>query len=121
MRRISENVFGIWVNRFRVFTSTMAIHPDKAVDVMLATLVLHNMLHSKSAESYMPDIAIDIEASDGSVTGGSWRSDNNIDFTRSLPATMSNRATTSAQNIREKFADHFYGPGQIPWQWNIVV
>ena len=63
----------------------------------------------------MPDIAIDIEASDGSVTGGScWRNDNIIDFTRSLPATMSNRATTSGQNVREKFADHFYGPGQIP-------
>ena len=93
----------------------MAIHPDKAVDVTLATLVLHNMLHSKSAESYMPDIAINIEASDGSVTGGSWRNDNSIDFTRSLPAT------NSEQDVCETFADHFYGHGQIPWQWNIVV
>ena len=78
------------------------------MDVTLASLVLHNILRSRSAESYMPDIPIDIEASDGSVTGGSWRSDNNIDYTQSLPATMSNRTTTSAQNIRKKFADHFY-------------
>ena len=97
MRRIRENVFGIWVNRFRVFTSTMALHPDKAVGVTLATLVLHNMLRNKSAESYMPDIAIDIEASDGSVTGGSWRNNNSIDFTRSLPAHMSNRYNFSTK------------------------
>ena len=32
MRPVSENVFDIWGNTFRFFTTTMALEPDKAVD-----------------------------------------------------------------------------------------
>ena len=41
MRRVSENVFGIWGNTFRVFTMTMGLEPDKAVAITLATVALH--------------------------------------------------------------------------------
>ena len=44
MRRVSENVFGIWGNTFRVFTTPMALEPEKAVAITLATVALHNML-----------------------------------------------------------------------------
>ena len=44
MRQVSENVFGIWGNTFRVFTTPMALEPEKAVVITLATVALHNML-----------------------------------------------------------------------------
>ena len=40
MRRISENVFGIWRSRFRVFTTAMALSPEKAVTITLATVAI---------------------------------------------------------------------------------
>ena len=58
-RRISENTFGIWVNRFRVFYSRMCISPEKATYVTLATIALHNMLRIKSRDSYTPPGYID--------------------------------------------------------------
>lgn len=122
VRRISENVFGIWANRFRVFTTTMALEPNKAVDVTLATIVLHNFLRSKSKESYTGQGAVDLENDNGDVVQGDWRKDpENINFMRSLPVTKSNRASLSADRVRNVLADHFYGPGQIPWQWKVLL
>ena len=120
MRRISENVFGIWGNTFRVFTTTMALEPKKAVDITLATIALHNMLRVESREKYTADGYLDTEEADGNVISGSWRADE-IDFTISLPKNKSNRASVSAERARNLLADHFYGPGEIPWQWNVLV
>ena len=60
-RRVTENAFGILTNRFRVFTTKMYLHPDKTTTITLASLVLHNMLHQLSQESYTPDGFIDME------------------------------------------------------------
>ena len=120
MRRISENVFGIWGNTFRVFTTTMALEPKKAIDITLATIALHNMLRVESREKYTADGYIDTEEEDGKVTSGDWRTDA-VDFTISLPKNKSNRASASAERTRNLLADHFYGPGEIPWQWNMLV
>ena len=119
MRRISENVFGIWSNRFRVFTTSVALAPDKAKDITMATIVLHNMLRSKSKDSYTPEGSLDQETATGVIQLGDWR-DEGTSFATSLPKTKSNRASNSAEKIRETLADHFYGPGQIPWQWKIL-
>ena len=120
MRRISENVFGIWGNTFRVFTTTMALEPKKAIDITLATIALHNMLRVESREKYTADGYIDTEEEDGKVTSGDWRTDA-VDFTISLPKNKSNRASASAERTRNLLADHSYGPGEIPWQWNMLV
>ena len=120
MRRISENVFGIWGNTFRVFTITMALEPNKTVDITLATVALHNMLRMESREKYTADGYLDTEKDDGNVISGSWRTDA-VDFTTSLPNTKSNRASVSAEDTRYLLADHFYGPGEVPWQWNVLV
>ena len=119
MRRISENVFGIWSNRFRVFTTSIALAPDKAKDITMATVVLHNMLRSKSKDSYTPEGSLDQETATGAIQLGDWRNES-TSFATSLPKTKSNRASKSAEKIREILADHFYGPGQIPWQWKIL-
>ena len=120
-RRISENTFGIWVNRFRVFTTKMVLSPEKATIITLATLALHNMLRDISADTYTPDGFIDMETDDGEVQLGSWREESLIDFVlHDLPVNKSNRASASAEYVREVFADHFYGPGQVPWQWKMI-
>eukprot|EP00794_Sanderia_malayensis_P011517 gene11517-biopygen9187 len=122
VRRLSENVFGIWANRFRVFTTTMALDPDKAVDVTLATIVLHNFLRNKSKDTYTGNGVLDEEGVDGDVVPGDWREDpDNLTFLQALPATKNKRASLSATQVREALADHFYGPGQIPWQWQLLV
>ena len=44
MQRISENCFGIIVNRWRVFRAPILLPPDTVVDLILVALVLHNFL-----------------------------------------------------------------------------
>ena len=84
IRRISENVFGIWGNTFRVFTTTMALEPNKAVDITLATIALHNMLRMEIREKYTADGYLDTENEEGNVISGDWRIDAG-DFTKPLP------------------------------------
>ena len=120
MRRISENVFGIWGSRFRVFTTTMELTPDKAVIITLATLALHNMLRVKGQESYLEENALDVENEDGSIEAGSWRA-TNTSHVQDIPKGRRNHPKMSAEKIRDAFADHFYGSGAIPWQWNVLL
>ena len=120
MRRVSENVFRIWGNTFRVFTTAMALKPEKVVFTTLAIVAPHNMLRLESKESYTFDGLLDAEGDDGNIIRGEWRSDAS-NFTKSLPMNKSKRASVSAERIRNIFADHFYGVGQIPWQWNVLI
>ena len=70
MRRISENVFGIWGNTFLIFITTMALEPNKAVNITLATIALHNMLRMESREKYTADGYLDPENEEGNVISG---------------------------------------------------
>ena len=110
----------VWGNTFHVFTTTMALEQEKTVVITLATVVLHNMSRMDSNESYTFDGLLDAEGDDGNVIRGEWRSDAS-NFTKSLSMNKSNRASVSAERIRNIFADYFYGVGQIPWQWNFLV
>lgn len=123
MRRIVENAFGILANRFRVFITKIYLNPDKATTITLAALVLHNMLRDLSPDSYTPEGFIDEEDEEtGIVTHGTWRQQDlrNAAF-RDLQSDRSScRSTHTGSYIREVFADHFFGPGQIPWQWKMI-
>ena len=120
MRRISENVFRIWASRFRVFTTPMGLAPDKAVTITLATIDLHNMLRTKAREVYTNENALDKENQDRSIKIESWRT-SNISHLQNMPKSKQNHSKKSAESIRDAFADHFYGPRQIPWQWNVLL
>ena len=39
---------------------------------------------------------------------------------RSLPKSNTRKATNHAQHIKDAFANHFWKPGQIFWQWKIT-
>lgn len=74
-RRVSENAFGILAARFRVLHTMMCLDPRKARNVVLACCTLHNMLLSKSSQSYCPVGSIDYEDENGKVIPVSWRRD----------------------------------------------
>ena len=83
-------------NTFRVFTTIVALEPEKAVVITLATVTLHNMLRMESKESYTFDRLLDAEGDDGNIIRGEWRGDAR-NFTKSLPMNKSNRASVSAE------------------------
>ena len=62
-RRVSENCFGILMNR----------HPDTVILILTASIVLHNMLRTKSSDSYTPPAFANELLPDGTLTNGSRR------------------------------------------------
>ena len=119
-RRLSENVFGIWGSRFRIFQSTICLNPEVAVKVVLATIVLHNYLRM-SSDTYTPKGSIDEEGDSGCVTHGEWRNVPNSETVSSLGRLGGNRPTKSVEEIRDTLCRHFCGAGQVPWQWKKLV
>eukprot|EP00795_Rhopilema_esculentum_P017072 gene17072-8590_t len=62
------------------------------------------------------------EVVDDNVIDGQWREGNTGSFLEPLPARLKgNKPKVSAEKIREIFAEHFYGPGEVPWQWKCLV
>ena len=75
-RRVTENAFGIWVNRFRIFTVRNNLNEDNAQSAILATVALHNMLRKQSARFYTPQGFCDtVDMVTGEITEGAWRSE----------------------------------------------
>jgi hypothetical protein len=105
-RRVSENAFGILVNVFGIFRTTIDLHPDSCIKLVLASVVLHNMLRTKS-DSYK-------QGTDEIVEDGL----DEIPLLSLEPRRSSNSSTLTGKSIREHYADYFYGPGAVPWQWN---
>ena len=117
-RRDSENGFGILSSRFRIFHTTIDLHPDLATIVVNATVALHNMLCLKSKNTYNPPGFADQISTVGVVTDGEWRNEDTLTALDHLPPT---NCTLNATQVREKFADYFCGPGQVDWQWNVLL
>lgn len=109
MRRISENAFGIIVNRWRVFRAPINLQPDKVTKITLAALTLHNYLLSESqTESSGHSADAEDLAQKGEVTHGSW-----LDFS----PRCSNNHTSEAKSIREEYKNFFSNEGAVQWQW----
>ena len=66
-RRTSENAFGIWSNRFRLFATSASLTREKAEIAVMASLALHNLLRTKSRESYTPIRGVDFENGTGEI------------------------------------------------------
>ena len=77
VRRVVENAFGILANRFRIFS--IAVVPETAVKIVLASCVLHNFLRTESPHRYTPTGTCDIESiENGQIRPGEWRNEKNI-------------------------------------------
>ena len=67
-RRISENVFGILANRWRVFRKAFLLEPEKVKVIPYPVLILHNFLRSESTTGKIYDGC-------GTVIPGDWIKD----------------------------------------------
>lgn len=120
-RRISENAFGILSSRFRVFSTVMCAKPESAIKIVLCAITLHNFLRSRVPERYIPTGALDTEHSNGVVTEGSWRREIATTPFASVPNSRKGRQPRKAEEMREQLCDYLNGPGQVPWQWNVLI
>ena len=85
----------------------------------MANLALHNMLRTKSTESYTPVGFIDSETNDG-IIEGTWR-EGTAPNLPPLEDMRYGRTSLAGKDIRRKLCEYFNGPDQIPWQRDILV
>lgn len=64
-RRVTGNVTGIWIDRYKIFADRPELTPDKASVVVMTTLKLHNLLRSNLRGSYTPKGSVDEIKSNG--------------------------------------------------------
>ena len=67
-RRISENLFGILANRWRIFFTTINLEPKHVENIVLSALALHNMRIKNPA--YLPGNLADTLLEDGEALEG---------------------------------------------------
>ena len=119
-RRISENLFRILANRWRVFYTMIPLSPKRVENIILTALALHNMLckSTSSRNAYRPSTLVDSYDDHGNLVEGDWRSEKNSDFFYPLkvPNTGHN-PSLSAKLTRDTFKDYFMNEGADYWQW----
>ena len=73
-RRISQNLFGILANKWRVFQQTLNLSPQKALSITLRALVLQNLLRSSNSKNIytLPGYVHSFD-SEGQLVQGHWR------------------------------------------------
>lgn len=102
-RRVSENAFGIWVQKFRIYNRRIKMSAEHVDKVILATCCLHNFL--------LYDEIGTIGHSD----------DNDLDAVNDLDNVGGACSVQEAMNVREKFRSYFVSPaGTVPWQRDMV-
>uniref|UniRef100_A0A914WM27 DDE Tnp4 domain-containing protein n=1 Tax=Plectus sambesii TaxID=2011161 RepID=A0A914WM27_9BILA len=127
-RRISENTFGVLVNRWRLFRGELIGTPASCRRRIHACLILHNYVRSFDSSvhpylRYIPPGFVDREEDDDegirTVVPGEWRSSGVAP--RSAPGGAHN-FKASALKIRDHFANYFESPsGSVPWQLKMVL
>lgn len=116
-RRIVENVFGIMAAVFRVFRKPMPLEPEKASLITMTCVLLHNFLRKSriSSSSYTPPGTFDSEQY-GELIPGSWRNQENTAYFMLLKK-QPRKASSTAKEVREKFAAYFQSNhGRLDWQ-----
>ena len=70
-RRISENLFGILANRWRIFSTTINLEPKHIENIVFSALELHSMFIKNPA--YRSGNLADTLLEDGEVLEEKWR------------------------------------------------
>ena len=119
VRRLSENLFGILANRWRVFTSAIMLSPEKIETLAMAALVLHNYLRSTTSKSCYCPVGLVDNQENGSLVPGRWREESPSESF--LPLAVSRRGHNPSKNakcVRDTFKEYFFAEGSVDWQWN---
>ena len=118
--RISECLFGILFNRWKIFFTIINLEPKYVEDVIFTALILHNMLikSPNSVNVYRPSSFADTILKDGEISEGEWRANliPNSFYSLQVPRTGHN-ASLYAKSVKETFMDYFVNDGAVELQW----
>uniref|UniRef100_A0A6P7H0I9 Uncharacterized protein LOC114345333 n=1 Tax=Diabrotica virgifera virgifera TaxID=50390 RepID=A0A6P7H0I9_DIAVI len=119
-RRISENAFGILVERFRIFEKPIPVKVETTEWIIKATCALHNWLRKTTSRTYFPTGCVDIEdIENGTVIPGDWRA-HKFDGIVSLRNVGSNNHSKNAARKRDLYAEKFVTTEAVPWLWKMI-
>ena len=118
-RQISENVFGILANRWRVFLKLFLLKPERVKVITYLVLILDNFLRSESTngKTCIPPNLVDFEDGCGIVISGDWRKDVPSGTWLDLEPSSSRNSSRQAKDITEKPKHFFMNEESVPWQW----
>jgi hypothetical protein len=112
-RRIVENAFGILVNRFQVFLSTMRQEPQTVTEIVRACCCLHNLMRTRYPGLQIA--AVDAEDDQHQLIPGAWRREHG-----NLPDVAQALRTNPAVQAKQQrlVLKHYYSSpaGAVPWQ-----
>lgn len=117
-RRISENVFGILVSRFRLFLGTIHMLPRRIKKVVMAAITLHNILRCRNPRRYIPACDVDQENMDGTVRRGQWRQ--NPKNMTDMDICKQRNPTVESKKIRQHYTTYFTHYDPVPWQDRVL-
>ena len=101
-RRVSENAFGILINRFRVLSHAIHLHPNTVTDVAESCLALHNFLRTERDVRY--------NSRDPTRETVNWPLERPVFYT-------GNNSAEKARRVRDELRMFFWNEGQVPFQW----
>ena len=117
-RRVAENAFGILVQKFRIFLTTIEATPDHVQMMVSACACMHNYLRERIGNGYIPPESIDREDDQHNLILGEWRRDVTLEGLRI--GTHRNQSI-EAKTWRDQLKDYFVSEaGSVPWQWRLV-
>ena len=119
-RRTVENAFGILTQVFRIFFTTIEVEPWLTKLVTVACCILHNLLRTKSRDSYTPNVFVDAVADDGEIIDGRWRNATQSQLLFPLQPVQGRKAPYEAEEIRDYLREYFQGNGSVSWQYKQV-
>ncbi|KAM7294246.1 hypothetical protein ISCGN_023763 [Ixodes scapularis] len=123
-RRTSENAFGVLANRWQIFRSPLRHNPNRAIDIVLATVALHNFLRARrtTRQLYTPPDSLDAEnILSGTVRNGSWREGVTPAGAMRQFRRGGSNSSDDAKAVRELYTRYFVNEGQVSWQWRMVA
>lgn len=118
-RRVVENAFGILAARFRVFHTAIHLDSSRAVSVVMAACVLHNLLRLRR-KGELVDEGDSEDPVTHEVIPGLWHSTPHpLEPLVHKPA--GNHATQDAKKIREILRDYCNSSaGAVAWQDRMI-
>lgn len=93
--------------------------PEKAETTVMASLVLQNLLWTKSKASYTTVGFTDQVVVDVSTAEGICRESGISPNIAPLQILGKGRLNLKPEQTRETSCNHFNEPGQVSWQWSI--
>ena len=116
-RRVVENAFGILANRFRCLLTTMFQTPENAMQIVLATVVLHNIMRTRYPG--VQNALLDREGDDHELIPGLWRTEAVMQEMDEIRAPTGETRRGKQQRILLK--NFLNSPqGEVPWQRHMI-